>query len=56
MRVLALQVSCIALYLHSAMSMCFQLGLTSIRLITLAALVFMLLLLEGEFSSLSLRP
>lgn len=54
--VLALQVSCTALYLHSAMSMCFQLGLTSIRLITLAGLVFMLLLLEGEFSSLSPRP
>lgn len=49
----ALQVSCIALYLHSAMSTCFQLGLTSIRLTTLAAPVFMLLLLEGEFSSVS---
>lgn len=46
--VLALQVSCTALCLHSAMSTCFQLGLTSIRLTTLAAPVFMLLLLEGE--------
>lgn len=50
MAVLALQVSCTALYLHSAMSTCFQLGLTSIRLTTLAAPVFMLLLLEGMFS------
>lgn len=48
--VLAPQVSCTALYLHSAMSTCFQLGLTSIRLTTLAAPVFMLLLLEGTFS------
>lgn len=30
--------------------MCFQLGLTSIHLTTLAAPVFMLLLLEGAFS------
>lgn len=47
---LPLQVSCTALCLHSAMSMCFLLGLTSTHLTTLAAPVFMLLLLEGIFS------
>lgn len=51
--VLPLQVSCTALYPHSAMSTFFQLGLTSIHLTTLAVPVFMLLLLEGEFSSVS---
>lgn len=48
--VLAPQVSCTALSPRSAMSTCFQLGLTSTRLTTLAAPVFMLLLLEGESS------
>ena len=50
------QVSSTASYPHSATSTCFQLGSTSTHPTTLAVPVFMLLLPEGELSSLPLSP